>query len=52
MTSAIITGALGVTLLVLAMVAHHLRHRDLSTIIAAIGVIMTMVSCSRAGGVV
>jgi hypothetical protein len=52
MTGAIITGALSVALVILAMVANHLRYRDMSFMLAVVGVVMAMVSCSRAGGVV
>lgn len=43
---------LSVVLIILSMVANHLRYRDMSVVLAVVGVVMAMVSCSRAGGVV
>lgn len=43
---------LSVVLIILSMVANQLRYRDMSVVLAVVGVVMAMVSCSRAGGVV
>jgi hypothetical protein len=51
MTGAIITAVLAVAFVGLAFVAHERRQHDLYIMLALIGIVMAMVSCTRAGGV-
>jgi hypothetical protein len=51
MNAALITSLLAIALLILALVARMMKDGRLSDILGIIGIVLVMVSCSRAGGV-